>query len=103
MNEVITKLYEIEETAGQILKDAGRYKEQLQQQMAMEQKAYAKEMEADLQHRLENTKIQLDAQAQQEIERKQREFQQQIEVLNENYDNHLEELAEGIFLKITEV
>lgn len=103
MNEVITKLYEIEETAGQILKEAGRYKEQLQHQLDMEKKAYDKKIEQDLTRKLEAARDSLKEQAETEIKQQQMEYQKQLENLNETYDAHLDELAEEIFQRITEV
>lgn len=103
MNEVITKLYEIEETAGEILKEAGRYKEQLQYQLDMEKKAYDKKIEQDLTRKLEAARDSLKEQAETEIKQQQMEYQKQLENLNETYDAHLDELAEEIFQRITEV
>lgn len=103
MNEVITKLYEIEETAGTILENTRLYKEQQQLSMAAQQKGYEKEMKRDLEKKLARTKEQLDAQAKEEIDRLQEQYAGQIQRLDEKYDGSLEEMAEEIFQRMIEV
>ena len=68
MNEVITKLYDIEEQAGTILKNAQLHKEQLQQQMQEDKKSLEKELEAGLQNRLADVRKQMDEKAREQIE-----------------------------------
>lgn len=103
MNEVITKLYEIEETAGDILENAKRYKGELQRQMEMEQIAFSKEMEHDLAIKLEKTQNVLDRQTKEQILQLEINHQKQIEKIDEIYDGHLNELAKDIFQRIAEV
>lgn len=103
MNEVITKLYEIEETASTILKNAQRQKEQMQLKMQEEQKQLEQELEQDFQQRLAQTKVHLDEQAKDQIHKLKGKYSQQMEELDETYDNHLDELADAIFAKIIEV
>ena len=103
MNEVITKLYDIEEQAGTILKNAQLHKEQLQQQMQEDKKSLEKELEAGLQNRLADARKQMDEKAREQIEDIKVQYARQITKLDETYDGSLDALAEEIFERITKV
>ena len=103
MNEVITKLYDIEEQAGTILKNAQLHKEQLQQQMQEDKKSLEKELEAGLQNRLADARKQMDEKAREQIEDIKVQYARQIAKLDETYDGSLDALAEEIFERITKV
>lgn len=103
MNEVITKLYEMEETAGRILADAQRYKERLTEQKELEQRAMEKELERELSMRLEEEEKRLRREAEEKIRQLELGHNLQMQELDKMYDGHFKELSEEIFQRITEV
>lgn len=103
MNEVISKLYEIEETAENILNNAKRARDNLQNELKLQEQAYERELMHDLEHRLEKKSRELKEQADREIEAMAETYGQQRLRLDERYDQHLSELADGILKRITEV
>ena len=103
MNEVISKLYEIEETAGNILNDAKRARDNLEGQQKLEEQAFEREQIHDLERRIEKKSQELTAQTDREIAAVTEVFQKQRRKLDERYDQHLTELAEQITKKMTEV
>lgn len=103
MNEVISKLYEIEETAENILNNAKRARDNLQNELLLQEQAYERELMHDLEHRLEQRGRELQEQANQEIAAMAEAYGQKRRRLDERYDRHLEELADGILRRITEV
>lgn len=100
MNEVITKLYEMEGTAGRILAEAQRYKEQLLEQREREKKAVERELERELERKLSAKKQRLDEEAAAEILELETRCREQMDALEEAYGGHLDTLAEEIFQKI---
>ena len=62
MNEVISKLYEIEETAGNILNNAKRARDNLEGQQKLEEQAFEREQIHDLERRIEKKSQELTAQ-----------------------------------------
>ncbi len=103
MNEVISKLYEIEETAGNILNNAKRARDNLEGQQKLEEQAFEREQIHDLERRIEKKSQELTAQTDREIAAVTEVFQKQRRKLDERYDQHLTELAEQITKKMTEV
>ncbi len=103
MNEVISKLYEIEETAENILNNAKRARDNLQSELLLEEQAYERELMHDLERRLQQRGRQLREQADQEIAAMAEEYEQKRRRLDQQYDQHLEELADAVFKRITEV
>lgn len=103
MNEVISKLYEIEETAENILNNAKRARDNLQSELLLEEQAYERELMHDLERRLQQRGRQLWEQADQEIAAMAEEYEQKRRRLDQQYDQHLEELADAVFKRITEV
>lgn len=103
MNEVISKLYEIEETAGNILNNAKRARDNLEGQQKLEEQAFEREQIHDLERRIEKKIQELTAQTDREIAAVTEVFQKQRRKLDERYDQHLTELAEQITKKMTEV
>ena len=100
MNEVIEKLYEIEENAVNIMNNAGRFKEECRKQTEEAQKKFEEELERETAERLEKSKRSLDSEAQARIRELEDTYQKQIEALEETYTVHLEELSEDIFRRI---
>lgn len=103
MNEVIAKLYEIEETAGNILDNAKRARDNLQSQQKLEEQAFEREQMHDLERRIQRKSQELSDQTEAEIAVMTETYRRQRQRLDERYDRHLEELAEQIIRKITEV
>lgn len=103
MNEVITKLYEIEETAGNILNNAKRARDNLQSQLKLEEQAFEREQMHELTRRIQQKSQELEEQTSQEIARIEENYQNQRQRLDERYDRHIDELAERIVKRMTEV
>lgn len=103
MNEIISKLYEIEETAENILNNAKRARDDLQSQQKLEEQAFEREQMHDLEQRIAQKSQELEEQTRQEIEGMTKRYQQQKRRLDEKYDQHLDELAETILKRMTEV
>ena len=101
MNEVIEKLYEIEENAANIMKNAERFKEECKKQAEQEQKRLTEELEQELSGRLTQSRKGLDDAAQGKIQAMEEDYQRQTDRLHEIYDGHLDELSEEIFHRIT--
>lgn len=102
MNRIIAKLYEIEETAENILDNAKRVRDDLQNEQKLEEQAYEKELKHDLENRIQRTSQELKAQTQQEIDRVTESYRQQMKMLDEKYES-LEALANAIVWRMTEV
>lgn len=103
MNEVITKLYEIEETAGNILNNAKRARDDLQSQLKLEEQAFEREQMHDLKSRIQKKGQELEEQTSQEIAAMEETYRKQKQRLDERYDQHLDEMAEKILKRMTEV
>ena len=102
MNEVITKLYEMEETAGRILADAQRYKERLKDQKELEWQAMEKELRRNLEMYLADEEKRYQKEAKEEIRQIEEKPTRQMQELDDALYGHLEELADEIFQRITE-
>ena len=103
MNEIIKKLYEIEETAGDIMKNAQLQKEQLQKQMEELQQEFVLQQEETLKKRLEIKALEWNQYAEYEILQLDRKYQKQMTALDCTYDGHFQDLATEIFNRIIEV
>lgn len=101
MNEVIEKLYEIEEEAVNIMKNASRFKDECRIETEQAQKKFEEELELEIADRLEDSKHSLESEAQTRIRELEDTYQKQIETLEETYALHLEELSEDIVRRIT--
>lgn len=101
MNEVIEKLYEIEEEAVNIMKNASRFKDECRNETEQAQKKFEEELELEIAERLEASKHGFESEAQTRIRELEDTYRKQIETLEETYTLHLEELSEDIFRRIT--
>lgn len=103
MNEIIGKLYEIEQTAETILNNAKQARDELEIEQKLEEQEFEREQLYDMTRRIERRSRELNEQTDREIAVMTEQFQQQKQQLDELYDNHLEEMAVAIVQRMTEV
>lgn len=100
MNEIITKLNEIEEKAGMILEDARNRKEQLTVQLARDKHHIDEKYVRLRQESLEKLEENLGAEAQIQIETLRRENEAALTYLDETFRAKKEQLADEILERI---
>lgn len=103
MNEIIKGLYEIEEQAGQILESAKMCRQELLEEKRRKIEDSAIEMEKELEGRLTILRSQLEEQTEGEINRIREENQMQMTQMHQIYEEKLNQFAQEILEKITEV
>jgi hypothetical protein len=101
MNEVITKLDEIEEKAGAILSDARSRKDELMRQLEQDKRDIDAEYEKKDKEASEKLKSQRLAEASGQIIKLEQENQAAIDRLDGLYEERGEALAEEIFKRVT--
>lgn len=101
MNEIITKLNEIEEKAEYILADAGARKEQMMQEHEKEKRALDEKYERLQAEELNAFEEGLREDTRQQIETAQTEARVQAERLEQMFAEKKEALAEDILKRIT--
>ncbi len=101
MNEIIMGLYEIEEQAGQIMENAAR--QELTERSRKQKEDCVTELERELEGRLTILRSQLETQTEEELEAVVKKNQERITQLNERCEKNLDQIAEQIVEKITEV
>lgn len=103
MNEIIKGLYEIEEQAGQIMESAETRRQELLEEKRKKIEDSAIEMEKELEGRLAILRSQLEEQTEEELNRIVKENQVQMAQMNERYEDKLNQFAQEMLEKITEV
>lgn len=103
MNEVISKLYEIEEKAEEILRNARQNKDNMRTQMEYDQQMLEQKMKNETDLQLTNFRNKMDDQAMLEISVLKMQYDQRMKELNERMEHHLDEMASELFKKIIEV
>lgn len=103
MNEIIKGLYEIEEQAGKIMESASARRQKLLEEKRRKIEDSAAEMEKELEGRLAILRSQLEEQTEEEIMGIVKENQMQMEQMNQTYEEKLDQFAQEILEKITEV
>ena len=103
MNEIIKGLYEIEEQAGKIMESANARRQKLLEEKRRKIEDSAAEMEKELAGRLAILRSQLEEQTEEEIMGIVKENQMQMEQMNQTYEEKLDQFAQEILEKITEV
>ena len=98
MNQVIKELYDIEAQAGELLEHAASSKQKLQ-----ESKEISVGIAAELEGRMATLQAQLEEQAEEDMQDLVACSQQQIERLNKEYTENLRSYAREIVRKMTEV
>jgi hypothetical protein len=100
MNEVITKLDEIEEKASAILSDAASRKEQLMARLELDKHAVDEQYERLEKETTEQLKNHRREEARQQIDQLKAENEQALQQLEHLYEGQKEELADNIFRRI---
>lgn len=103
MNQFIKELHDIESQAGEIMENAGVSKQRLQEEKTRQLEEISTGIEAELEGRMTTLQAQLEEQAEEDIRKLVEHNQQQIEQLNEAYQNNLHSYAQEIVRRITEV
>ena len=103
MNEIIKGLYEIEEQAGKIMESANARRQKLLEEKRRKIEDSAAEMAKELEGRLAILRSQLEEQTEEEIMGIVKENQMQMEQMNQTYEEKLDQFAQEILEKITEV
>lgn len=101
MNEIITKLNEIEEKAESIISDAKSRKEQLSQQLETDKKKIDIKYDLLEVQAMENLKQKLVIEADIQIADLEQKSSAATEKLDRNFAEQKEKLAEEIFRRIT--
>lgn len=102
MNEVITKLNEIEEKANSIIEEAKNKKTQMEEQLRQEKDEIDVRFAEMENVRMEGLKAQLEKEAGEQISKMQAQNESAIAGLRENYEKNRENMADEIFRKIIE-
>ncbi len=103
MNEVIRELHEIEAQAGKLMDNVNLSKQAMQEEKKRQMEEISVGLDAEMEGRLTILQTRLEEQAQDEIRRLVEKNQQQMERLNELYQNNLSKYAKEIVKRITEV
>jgi vacuolar-type H+-ATPase subunit H len=100
MNEVITKLDDIEKRAGAILSDAKSRKEQLMRDLEKDKRAIDAEYEKKEQKSVEDLKAKRRNEAEGQFSQLEKSGREAIDKLNALYEEQGEKLADDIFKRI---
>ncbi len=103
MNEIIKELCEIEERAGQIMKNTESQKQEIQKKKKAEEEFTIQELQGEIEGRLTILKSGLNEQAEQEIQHVIQKNESMIAELNQKYDENYEMIALKILERIIEV
>ena len=103
MNEVIRELHEIEAQDGKLMDNVNLSKQAMQEEKKRQMEEISVGLDAEMEGRLTILQTRLEEQAQDEIRRLVEKNQQQMERLNELYQNNLSKYAKEIVKRITEV
>ena len=100
MNEVITRLNEIEEKANSIMEDAKAKKMQMEERLVFEKKEFDARLKEEENARAKRLARELRKEAEQELFKLREKNKNAIAVQNEHYEKNKERLAEELFRKI---
>ncbi len=103
MNQVIKELYDIETQARETMENAGLSKQKMQEEKKRQLEEINVGLAAELEGRMTTLQAQLEEQVKEDIRRLVANNQQQMEKLNETYQDNLSSYAQEIVRKITEV
>ena len=103
MNEIITKLYEIDEQACEIFEQAKLEKKRMEEQLDDDFLQLSAQYEEELNGKLKKHNVELEQKAARQMEEMKTSSQKQIEDLEDIRRNHLDEVAQKILLRIIEV
>lgn len=103
MNEIIKELYNIEERAGQIVETMQSKKQELERRKQEKEEQIEKELQGEMEGRLTILKTQLDAKAEEEINRIAEDTSLYMEQLNQKYEKESTQIVQAILGRITEV
>ena len=103
MNQVIKELYDIETQARETMENAGLSKQKMQEEKKRQLEEINVGLAAELEGRMTTLQAQLEEQVKEDIRRLVANNQQQMEKLNETYQDNLSLYAQEIVRKITEV
>ena len=103
MNQVIKELYDIETQARETMENAGLSKQKMQEEKKRQLEEINVGHAAELEGRMTTLQAQLEEQVKEDIRRLVANNQQQMEKLNETYQDNLSLYAQEIVRKITEV
>lgn len=103
MNQVIKELYDIETQARETMENAGMSKQKMQEEKKRQLEEINVGLAAELEGRMTTLQAQLEEQVKEDIRRLVANNQQQMEKLNETYQDNLSLYAQEIVRKITEV
>lgn len=100
MNEIITRLNEIEEKADAMILDAKDRKKQMETQLELDKKAIDEKYAALEKEKMEKLKQRLQAEAERQSEQETRETKQAVTSLNERFEREQEAMAEEVFQRV---
>ena len=102
MNEIITRLNEIEKKAESILKDAMERKNQMEEQLKQEKK----EMDVRFDEIEKKWSMEFEAKQRQEaleqMDGQKRQMEEAVKALRENFERNQESMADEIFRRMIE-
>lgn len=100
MNEVITRLNEIEEKANSIIEDAKAKKARMEEQLLLEKKELDARFEEEEKRHAAGYAKELEKKAEKELLNLREKNKAAIAGLQENFEKNAEHMAEEIFRKI---
>ncbi|MEG0962493.1 MAG: hypothetical protein RR139_04460 [Lachnospiraceae bacterium] len=103
MNEIIERLYEIEEKATQIMEETKQEKLEIMAKNTQAEQNITKEITEEMEGQLTSLKSILDEQVNQKVEEIVFKNQESIRHLEETYEGKYDSFAQEIVKKITEV
>lgn len=100
MDQVVSKLSEIEAAATKIMENGAVKKTQLAKEMELKTADFDKKVDADTQKTLSELKERLSNNKDSELEQLQRETKLLLDSLDDQYNHHHEEIAKQLLNKI---
>lgn len=100
MDTVIRRLSDIEDAAGAIMDQAAARKRELAQEMEKRKAAFDRELEKDTADRIAELHRKMEEETKELLDRQSREANEQIRLLEQNYEAGHREYAENLFRKM---
>lgn len=100
MEDVISKLAEIETAASRIMEDVTEQKKMLAKENEEQMKAFDKDVDGRTEKKLEELRKELEIDMKQEVEKQRLEAQGILDKMTQYYEKNHEELAQKLYDKI---
>lgn len=101
MDNMVTRLSEIDQEAQRIVETAAARKKELESQSREQKKIFDRELEEKTRETLESLKEKLETEMEQELAGLREESKKALELLDKQYENSHEALAEELFRRVT--